>query len=312
MSEEDIEDKSKGNMFAKGIAVLHTGCFIIQCVARGAQGLDATELEIIPVGFAVYLKPESSVLDEKRRSVEAILLAKHLCNSRTFQPPSPARQNRPILETESLPIQEERLPVNQVNSKIPAQIHPISFSEQEAFSSQTFGPFFIVHPESSVHSTAYHSISLLDNPFADMATQLTVEAAYNRVPTFYACRVSASIFAAKAVSKMVLVGICYGAVHCTAWAFPFPFTAERVLWRVASIALLGVPVYLFILIPFIGTYDKRPNIDTMAKWAAGFGFVVYVVANGILLVLSFTSLRSLPPSLEAEWTRYIPHLGSSS
>jgi len=43
---EEIEDKSKGDGLSKLILILQTGWFIVQCIARGAQGLAITELEI--------------------------------------------------------------------------------------------------------------------------------------------------------------------------------------------------------------------------------------------------------------------------
>jgi len=52
ITEEDIKDKSKGDILAKGVAVFQTTWFIVQSIARGAQGLELAELEIVTVGFA--------------------------------------------------------------------------------------------------------------------------------------------------------------------------------------------------------------------------------------------------------------------
>src|SRR5438270_12635472 len=41
----DIQDKSKGDLLSKLIAILQTTWFILQCVVRGQQGLALTELE---------------------------------------------------------------------------------------------------------------------------------------------------------------------------------------------------------------------------------------------------------------------------
>ena len=52
ITKEAIKDKSKGNLLSKGFAILQTGWFILQCIARKIQGLPVTELEIITLGFA--------------------------------------------------------------------------------------------------------------------------------------------------------------------------------------------------------------------------------------------------------------------
>ncbi|TFK31088.1 hypothetical protein BDQ12DRAFT_565058, partial [Crucibulum laeve] len=51
--EQEIEDKSKGDMLSKGIVVLQTAWFIIQCIARASQSLAITELELVALSFCV-------------------------------------------------------------------------------------------------------------------------------------------------------------------------------------------------------------------------------------------------------------------
>ncbi|KAF8644826.1 hypothetical protein AX16_008244 [Volvariella volvacea WC 439] len=48
----EIADHGKGDILAKAIVVLQTSWFVIQCVARGAQGLILTELELVTLAFA--------------------------------------------------------------------------------------------------------------------------------------------------------------------------------------------------------------------------------------------------------------------
>ena len=52
-SEKDIHDKSKGDSFSKGFAVLQTTWFVSKCIARGVAGLVVTELELATLAFAV-------------------------------------------------------------------------------------------------------------------------------------------------------------------------------------------------------------------------------------------------------------------
>jgi hypothetical protein len=53
ITEAEIEDRSKGDGLSKALAVGQTGWFIMQCIARRAQDLIITELELATVAFAV-------------------------------------------------------------------------------------------------------------------------------------------------------------------------------------------------------------------------------------------------------------------
>ncbi|KAG1879038.1 hypothetical protein F4604DRAFT_1679496 [Suillus subluteus] len=52
IAEEDIEDRSKGNVLSKLVAILQLVWFIIQLVARYAQNLPVTPLELDTLGIA--------------------------------------------------------------------------------------------------------------------------------------------------------------------------------------------------------------------------------------------------------------------
>lgn len=72
LTKEDIEDKSKSDALAKGLVIIQTLWFIIQCIARGVQGLSITELEIVTLAFcslngAMYFFWWHKPLDVQRR-----------------------------------------------------------------------------------------------------------------------------------------------------------------------------------------------------------------------------------------------------
>ena len=50
---EEIEDRSKADGFSKMIALGQTLWFIAQCIARGAQHLDLTLVELLTLSLAV-------------------------------------------------------------------------------------------------------------------------------------------------------------------------------------------------------------------------------------------------------------------
>src|SRR6266540_5482069 len=52
ISTAEIHDKARGDFLSKAIVILQSLWFIIQCVARGKQGLALTELELVTLALA--------------------------------------------------------------------------------------------------------------------------------------------------------------------------------------------------------------------------------------------------------------------
>ncbi|KAF8640240.1 hypothetical protein AX16_010136 [Volvariella volvacea WC 439] len=53
ISEEELNDKAKGDWLTKLLAVLQTTWFIVRCIVRRVEGLALTELELVTLAFAV-------------------------------------------------------------------------------------------------------------------------------------------------------------------------------------------------------------------------------------------------------------------
>ena len=53
VTEEEIEDRSKADGFSKTIALGQTLWFVAQCIARRAQHLDLTPIELLTLSLAV-------------------------------------------------------------------------------------------------------------------------------------------------------------------------------------------------------------------------------------------------------------------
>jgi hypothetical protein len=51
MTEDDINDRTRGDVLSKSIAVLQTTWFVVQIIARGIQHLAVTELELTTLGL---------------------------------------------------------------------------------------------------------------------------------------------------------------------------------------------------------------------------------------------------------------------
>lgn len=51
ITRENIWDKSKADLFAKGFAIIQTGWILIQCIARGVQRIAISPLELFTIAF---------------------------------------------------------------------------------------------------------------------------------------------------------------------------------------------------------------------------------------------------------------------
>ena len=129
----------------------------------------------------------------------------------------------------------------------------------------------------------------------------------DRVPIFWANTTggngSLEVFAD---AIMLGLGVCFGAIHCIAWLFTFPTHTELLAWRISSIAITAVPVYIpvgFLLAAWVA----NNNLAYISILPAG---ILYVSARAVTLVLAFTSLRDLPPGAyeTVPWTTFIPHV----
>ncbi|KAI9866389.1 MAG: hypothetical protein M1813_001511 [Trichoglossum hirsutum] len=130
--------------------------------------------------------------------------------------------------------------------------------------------------------------------------------------------------------------ICFGLVfaftylglHLVAWNFTFPTTVERILWRSASLTLLGLLVSYFIC-NGIGVMYPGPvaqicfgkeaetifEISNAAPvWSKYVAFapvlICYGVARAYVLLEGFIGLRALPVGVytSVDWSNFIPHI----
>ena len=130
----------------------------------------------------------------------------------------------------------------------------------------------------------------------------------DRVPKFWAdSSVDGNIGSAD--FTVLGVGACFGAIHCIAWDFSFPTSAELLIWRIASASITAVPIYMFfgfILGAALGNVDV--SITEVILFLPP--SILYILARVVTLILAFISLRDLPLGAyqAVHWTTFIPHI----
>ena len=128
----------------------------------------------------------------------------------------------------------------------------------------------------------------------------------DRVPRFWANTSATGDEAAIADAIMLGVGVCFGAIHCIAWNFSFPTPTQSLMWRISSVSITAMPIYILLGFILAALVDSR-NLDLILIFPAG---MLYILARAVTLVLAFTSLRDLPPGAyeTIHWTTFIPHI----
>lgn len=300
ISKDEINDKSKGDVLAKGVAVLQTTWFIVQCIARGVKKLDVTTLEIFTVGFAALNAVMYFLWWDKPHNVEqAYMIPLKVLpaipdpeGDKLLQAPS-SNSGNPVASSTTavapIPALESYL------EQSPRTVTPVSTPTSHP---STPPP----EPLSTPHVSIRHAVGrniyaflsaiirLIVNPYFWMATDHDMSDDKNYVGVFYAYNAGRSAFK---FGIMLPITITYGAIHCAAWSFSFPTSAERVLWHVSSLVLVAVPFYFFVVLLFIGSFDEKPWVFQVAKLTGAFGLLMYVFARLILMVLAFVGLRRL-------------------
>ncbi|KAF8173447.1 hypothetical protein BJ912DRAFT_910591 [Pholiota molesta] len=295
ITEEDIKDRSKGDTISKTFIVLQTTWFIIQCIARWSQRLPVTELEVVTLGFAMlngityglwWDKPQNVgrpvFLESKKPwgdTSENFVNSSHAGNTTSEDADNEANPQLRLGQAE--PVKESWL-----RRELSKEIVEHAYS-----------PSLLWHLPSLI-------LVALGRPLWKMTADSTVTKM--RVGMFYTAYGSEG----EAEFATCAIGALFGSVHLIpSWFLHFSSHQEMWLWRVSAIIITVGPVSIGIYGLSADYFDEQYLLFVFFVFVC-VAFVLYPIARIILLTLSLTALRSLPPGAlqTIEWTTFIPHL----
>ena len=133
----------------------------------------------------------------------------------------------------------------------------------------------------------------------------------DRVPRFWADTNDRDATVADFI--VLWVGVCFGGIHCIAWLFSFPTHTELLIWRISSVAITALPIYIPLILllgGWLSAVDFEKSSITVFYFGPFIGGILYTIARAVTLVLAFISLRDLPPGAyeTVHWTTFIPHV----
>ncbi|PVG01720.1 hypothetical protein CPB86DRAFT_698760 [Serendipita vermifera] len=120
----------------------------------------------------------------------------------------------------------------------------------------------------------------------------------------------------------LLAGMLFAGIHLIAWSDSFPSPMEQLLWRIASVMMISVPVLLCLstVVVLVRTEyfsEDKLGLSWLADAIASGLFLlcfpaafVYVWARLVTLYLAFNTLSSLPEEAfrTVSWTKLFPHV----
>ncbi|KAF8644492.1 hypothetical protein AX16_008432 [Volvariella volvacea WC 439] len=299
VSEEEIQDKAKGDFLSKTVVVMQTSWFVLQCIARHAQSLVLTELELVTLAFATLNIITYFLWWSKPLNAGYPIYFK-VNGTRTAGPLRISRGDAYIAECYAGVWMgwtgEEGLGIWEWAKRDIKGANPVVI----------IWKWLIQEPFKAVFT-----------PLKDMIDNIEVHS-----PTYVGPYYSGGLSDAEGQSMMLLsslIGVLFGVIHLFGWDFPFSTNAERILWRTSS-AIVAIEPTLFVCAFVLSRVDDMQlrwvgavigrTLDGVGFIATMIGPVVYIFARIALLVQPLFALRDLPPTAlqNVQWSDYIPHI----
>lgn len=325
---EAIMDRSKGDALSKGIAILQTGWFILQCIARKIQGLPVTELEVVTLAFAALNFAVYAFWWNKPLDVRVPFIVRdrdQLGNQKLSKGNSPEGFAWPVVRAEIMSILSAIVhmirPTIDMISRLPdTTLRLISKVTKAAVQitrklPRTIGRGVVgmvnhrrqLQPQNGNNIRVAVIASLIATyfPFAPRFVPITpfwdmlgvddadevVEPKTKRVSTFYCGTLTASDRKVAFLLGLLFATI-FGGLHCIGWSSKFPTPLEQSLWRISSLVTTCLPpsgVGFIVILPLV--FDRSTGLTE--KYRGWFATVILPIGVSLGAMYLFARIALL-------------------
>ena len=329
ITEREIQDRSKGDALSKGLVVIQTSWFILQCIARRIEHLPITELELVTLAFAALNFITYALWWNKPLDVQCpVRVPKKQRKDESAESKDPVENNsqnpddeesgedsggrgtdamavlRMLLAATGSAMWGALAIVRKIPEAIGKAIGAIVHTMRDAI-------------ERSVKYVRRHRWWTLWNGvkgavehgiLEPMAAIASMGLGDNDVGEMFYAGDSGGVSRWSIGMAGAVIATIFGSIHCVAWSFQFPSHPEQLLWRIASLSITCSPMVMV----FAGLLGDQ--LDRLPDWLQIVLLLVspdlYVLSRVALLVIAFMSLRSLPTGAyeTVHWTTFIPHV----
>ena len=334
ITENEIQDRSKGDVLSKGLVVIQTGWFILQCIARQIEHLPLTELELVTLAFAALNFVTYGLWWNKPLNVQCPFRvpmkqrkgksegAKGASESSQSADDETSREDNRGRGTDAMAVLGMLLAA--IGDTMRGAI-AIVRKTPEVIGKATGA---IVHAirDAIKHSVEYVCFHRWRTFWKGMKAvfEYGIEAPLSPfgLMGFGDDKVGHMFYAGNREITWpcgivgAVIATIFGAIHCVAWSFQFPSHTEQLLWRIASLSITCLPMAAWFAGVGIALVEE---LDGKLSMVIGWLLIaiitvlfpiLYILSRVALLVIALMSLRSLPPGVyeTVHWTIFIPHV----
>ena len=320
----EVQDRSKGDFISKGVVLVHTTWFVVECIARWRANLPLSELEVVTLGFALLNAITYGLWWSKPQNVmTAIRIELKTSSEVGVQAPPTDKVNEinvdqsdektqfisEVKEATKHTIQVfERPPPTKTLNEHPSLIDRISRKPPRIFRSKWTSWIWY-----SLVTTPLAIIASLLHPFIKMMhVENEIRNGALRMPMFYSGHVllQNEIRLVQIIGPGI-VGALFGAVHLIPWSFKFASRTEQLLWRISALITLVEPLAIVashVLDQYLAG-ARYPRLVYTILIPTVFILPFYFVSRFVLITEAFLTLRNLPSAAfqSIAWTTVIPH-----
>jgi len=302
ITEAKIKDQSKADGLAKGLALLQTCWFLVQCIARFSdRSLVLTEIELITAALAVLSLVMYFLWWNKPFNAQVPIVIT-LSNFQSDTPVTLSDQHSPEDVT-----------------KISLLDHPNENSKSQTHFMLVINGILWIFKHTwrrlyhVIDDGAYHCVT---DPIDDPENPVL------QAPTFYSVKVDSDIQSFQMLWASLSIATVFGAIHCVGWSNRIAFSSQgaSILWKISSAIITATPLIGITAFGF-GYLYKTAKVGSSSKLiynilAQPFFYLMYIsipfytIARNILIIVAFFELRDVSPGALAtiSWANFVPFI----